>query len=373
MTDSLPADPPSARRLTAVLPELISSLRGEGTWFPAATSAIVFVIDGLGTRNLSRRAGHARFLSGAMSKRSSARTVYPSTTAAALTSLLTGVSPGEHGVVGYRARIPGSDQLVNQLHGWDNGTLAPSWLLTKSLLSREAAAGRPCFVASRTSYEHSGFTRATLAGVQSISTNHLGDRVQAAADAAAAHPGAIVYLYAPELDQVGHSRGSDSDAWGHAMENIDSAAHQLSRTLARGVGAVVTADHGMVDVPAHRHRLLGEGDPLLDGVRLIGGEPRLLHLYVDGDAAPVAARWRASESGRAWVLTREQAVHSGLFGPVADDVRERIGDVLVAARAEVAYYDDREPDKASQQMVGQHGSFTDAERIVPLIPLGAFA
>ena len=64
---------------------------------------------------------------------------------------------------------------------------------------------------------------------------------------------------------------------------------------------------------------------------------------------------------------------AGLFGAVDDDVRERIGDVLVAARARIAYYDDRLADKAAQNMIGQHGSLTDEERTVPLIPLGAFA
>ncbi len=54
------------------------------------------------------------------------------------------------------------------------------------------------------------------------------------------------------------------------------------------------------------------------------------------------------------------------------DLLPRIGDVLIAARAAIAYYDDRLADKKAQRMVGQHGSLTDQERIVPLIRLGAF-
>ena len=274
-------------------------------------------------------------------------------------------------------RVPGTDRVVNQLHGWDDGTLPHDWLLASSLLTREAAAGRPCFVASKPSYEKSGFTAATLAGVHPISAKELDGRVDAAVDAAAQNPGALVYVYAPELDQAGHAHGSESEVWGQVLERLDSAAGRLSRTVPRGVGAVITADHGMVDVPAHRHRLLGADDPLLHDVALIGGEPRMLHLYVEGGAEAaceaVAQRWRAAEGSRAWVLTREQALAAGVFGAVAEHTRERIGDVLVAARAEVAYYDDRVTDKRPQQMIGQHGSFTDAERIVPLIPLGAFA
>ena len=73
------------------------------------------------------------------------------------------------------------------------------------------------------------------------------------------------------------------------------------------------------------------------------------------------------------MLSRDEAVAAGLFGARVDpEVAPRIGDVLVAARADVAYYDDRLADKKSQRMIGQHGSLTDRERIVPLIRLGAY-
>jgi hypothetical protein len=72
-------------------------------------------------------------------------------------------------------------------------------------------------------------------------------------------------------------------------------------------------------------------------------------------------------------MTRDEAIDAGLFGVVAPEVRDRVGDVLVAARAAVAYYDDRESDKRPQRMVGQHGSLTLEERMVPLVRLGAFA
>ncbi len=120
--------------------------------------------------------------------------------------------------------------------------------------------------------------------------------------------------------------------------------------------------------------LLEEGSPLLDGVRLIGGEPRMLHLYTEpGQAGAVLARWREAEASRSWVCSREELAASGLVGTVAPEVADRIGDVVVAARAGVVYYDDRLDDKGPQKMVGQHGSLTDEERVVPLIRLGAFA
>lgn len=100
----------------------------------------------------------------------------------------------------------------------------------------------------------------------------------------------------------------------------------------------------------------------------------MLHLYAEpGEESAVLDRWRAAESSRSWVVPRDELIASGVMGAVAADVVARIGDVVVAPRAGIAYYDDRVSDKAAQRMVGQHGSFTDEERIVPLIPLGAFA
>jgi hypothetical protein len=375
MSLSLPADPPSARSLTDVVPQALAALAGRSEWFPRARSAIVFVVDGLGAHNLAARRGHARFLGRAGGRKDVARTVFPSTTAAALTSLLTATSPGMHGIVGYSIRNPVSGEVVNQLKGWGDGGLDPlTWQRVEPLLTRAAGEGRPCFVVSKDAYRNTGFTAATMRGAEFVGIADVVERARAAAALAARHAGALVYLYANDLDAVGHSHGWESDAWSARLERVDAAAAALAGGLDATTGAVVTADHGMVDVPAHRHVLLRAGDPLCEGVAAIGGEPRMLHLYArDGAAHPVADAWRAAEASQSWVLTRAEAIEAGLFGAVDPAVTPRIGDVVVAARAGIAYYDDRVADKASQRMIGQHGSWTDQERVVPLIRLGAFA
>ncbi|MET0734130.1 MAG: nucleotide pyrophosphatase/phosphodiesterase family protein [Microbacterium sp.] len=366
---SLPAEPPRARSLTGVVPQLFDALDGRSEWFAPATSAIVLLVDGLGAANLAARSGHARFLSQIGTKKDVARTVFPSTTATALTGLLTGARAGEHGIVGYRARIPGTDAVLNQLRGWDTDGLPLSWQRAPRLVAQ-----RPSFVVSKAQYAGTGFTQAIMGEAEFVAVADLTERAEQAAELAARHPGSFVYLYMTELDAAGHKYGWQSEEWITALERVDAAARALGTALAPGTGAVVTGDHGMVDVPRHRQILLSEGDALLDGVDLIGGEPRMLHLYAEpGRAGAVRDAWEASESGRSWVMSRDEAIAAGLFGPVDDAVRERIGDVLVAARAAIAYYDDREADKAPQNMIGQHGSLTNEERVVPLLRLGAIA
>lgn len=377
MSLSLPVEPARARSLTDVWPNVLAAVEGDaGAWFPPARSGIVLVVDGLGARNLSARAGHARFLSSRLVKREVGRTVFPSTTAAALTSLMTAEPAGVHGIVGYRVRVPGTDVLANQLSGWEHDGLDPAtWQRARTVFERESAHGRPCFVVNKAEYVGSGFTHAIFRGAEFLSAEDLDERVDLALEAAQRHPGALVYLYTPELDRLGHRLGWESDEWAAALEETDAAASALHAGAGSTVGFVVTADHGMVDVPRHRHVLLQDGDAVLEGVRHVAGEPRLLHVYLEADADPEAAlaRWRDAEGGRSWVLSRAEAIGAGLFGEVDPAVAERIGDILVAARSAVAYYDDRLADKGPQRMVGQHGSLTDEERAIPMVPLGAFA
>ncbi|KAA9135709.1 alkaline phosphatase family protein [Microbacterium caowuchunii] len=370
MTLSLPADPSHALRLTGVVPELLSAIEGGASRFRPVQSAILFVVDGLGAHALGANAGYARFLASRLTKKSVATTVFPSTTAAALTSLLTGTDVGEHGIVGYRAREPETDRALNQLTDWGPGLLDPlTWQRSASLLTADRG-----YVVSRPEYAGTGFTAATMRDAGFHGERDLDARVDAAAHWARSHPGSLVYLYAPELDGAGHKHGMASDTWLATLESVDAAARRLHAAAGPDVGIALTADHGMIDVPRERHVLLAEGDPRLDGVRTIAGEPRMLHLYAEpGMTDRVRSAWAAEES-RSWVMTRDDAIAAGLFGArVSPEVRDRIGDVLVAARARIAYYDDRLADSAGQKMVGQHGSLTADERTVPLLRLGAFA
>jgi predicted AlkP superfamily pyrophosphatase or phosphodiesterase len=340
---------------------------------------VVVLVDGLGAANLQARAGHARFLSSRMSRRDVIRTVLPSTTAAALASFTTGRMPGEHGLVGYRVLDAANDRLVNQLNGWDAGMVPETWQRSETLFETAARNGVPSFAIGASRYADSGYTRAVLRGAEFRTAATLAQRFEEAHDILGREDGALVYLYVPELDQAAHSHGWESDRWLGILEQLDAEVAAFERRMPRGAGLLVTADHGVVDVPAHRHVFVDDRPDLLDGIRHVGGEPRFLSMYAEpslDDAARkrLVAGWRDAEEHRAWVLGRDEAIDAGLYGPiVADEVRDRIGDVLIAARAGVAYYDRREPNRQAELMIGQHGSLTDEEVRVPLIRGGAYA
>jgi len=373
MSFMLPSTPPTARSVVGVAGDVLGALRGSDGALPGVRSAVLVVVDGVGALQLRAHAGHARHLTAGMTKKDVAYSVFPTTTTAALTSILTGAAPGEHGLVGYRVRDPESGDLVNQLSGWNSSGIDPTaWQPHPTVFEQAVAAGHPTFALGVAAYANSGFTRATLRGGQFVGVRSAADRVEAAYDLATRHPEALVYCYLPEADKAGHRHGVASGEWIAALEDIDSA---LSIPVPSGVGVLVTADHGMIDVPAHRHVLIDHGDLRLDGVRHIAGEPRMLHVYLEPDADPHAAltRWRERSQTEGDVLSRAEAIGRGLFGStVTHDAAARIGDLLVIARGNRAFYDATAADQKARGMVGQHGALTPEEQQVPYLRLGAF-
>ncbi|HEV7623281.1 MAG TPA: alkaline phosphatase family protein [Amnibacterium sp.] len=328
---------------------------------------LVVVVDGLGAEALAARAGHARTLASRLTRGSRITTGCPTTTAAALATLATGEDPGQHGIVGYAVLEPDRDRVVNQLHGFDDGELPPGWQRSTTVFERAVAAGVRAFAAGPRHYADSGFTAAVLRGAEYLGARTVEHRFDAALDAFAGGGRAIGYCYVPELDQMAHRDGWSSAAWTDALEAVDAAVAAAAARLRPGERMLVTADHGIVDVPPEQQVLVDGIPGLLDAVRHLAGEPRMLQLHLQPGASParVADRWREALHRVADVRTRAEAIDAGWFGTVAPAVVPRIGDVLVAARSRAAFYDGR--DGTGRGMIGQHGAWTDAERLVPLL------
>ncbi|GAA4057122.1 alkaline phosphatase family protein [Agromyces indicus] len=378
MPAMLPVPADGAPRLTAVLGAALASVAAgpNPLGLPSATSAVVVLVDGLGAANLAARSGHARALAGRMSKRDVIRTVFPSTTAAAIASFATGLMPGVHGLMGYRVPDRRHDRVVNQLSGWDDRMVPEEWQRHETVFDQALERGIRAVAVGGTRYATSGFTRAVLRGAEYRAGATIADRFAEAARVVQEGP-ALVYVYVSELDQIAHAHGWESDRWISALESLDAEVAAFERRMPRGVGLLVTADHGMVDVPAHRHVFVDARPDLLEGIRHVAGEPRCLGLVFEPDLpatdrAALLDGWREAEGARAWVLSGDEAVAAGLYGDVDPANRDRIADILISARAGVAYYDRREADRRGESMVGQHGSMTDDETRIPLIRAGVF-
>lgn len=346
---------------------------------PAAKRVCVVLVDGLGTSLLKRKIAHAPFLRSVLNgtlaggAHRSIYSAFPSTTASSLSSLGTGVEPGLHGMVGYDVLDPEQDKVVNLLGNWDPGVDPLRWQPYPTVFEKLEGI-LPTATVSLPKFADSPMTRAALRGSRFVPAGSAHARTAAAAELMAAESELLMYFYWSELDKAGHRHGVDSAQWEHELEELDAAVRRLSTQLPPGTLLLLTADHGMVDVPEVARIDYSRAPDLVAGVRHTAGEPRLVQLYLepDAEAGKVAAAWQQAWGSQAWVLSRDEAVQRGYFGTVRQEVLPRIGDLLIAAREPVAFYDLRRSAPHAMAIVGQHGSLTRVEREVPLvrIPVG---
>jgi hypothetical protein len=217
-------------------------------------------------------------------------------------------------------------------------------------------------------YENSGFTRAVFRGANYKGANVVTDLVSETKAALQATP-SFVYLYVNDLDTAGHSDGVGSDKWIAALSMIDQMVSQLMKEVPKGTRIWVTSDHGMINVD--EKIVIGQDNPLMQGVSVIAGEPRARHIYLESDSpvarAETASLWQEYLQDKAMVLTREQAIANHLFGAdVSPDAFDRMGEVIAIARGGVVLLDAERAEKEGA-MVGHHGADSEIESQVGLL------
>ncbi|WP_425451428.1 alkaline phosphatase family protein [Acidipropionibacterium virtanenii] len=353
--------------LAELVPAIASHLTGEGEdpfGLPEAQRYVLLLVDGMGAELLESHAGLAPHLT-SMDGLGGVTCAVPSTTATSLSCLGTGAQPGRHGILGYTFRSPLGGVVMNALT-WRGGD-APSVLQPHPTAFEQLAAHRVAVTSvGPERFKRSGLTMASLRGPEFVPVADEDDidlRADLARSATGRGDRSLTYVYERSLDHVGHGEGCESPAWRRRLGWVDELVEALSEGLDPGTVLIVTADHGMVDIPRDR-RVLVEDDPsLLADVDDIGGEPRFRQIYTDRPEQ-VAERWSRVLGDRAAVLTADQAIGAGLFGDWDPGLRRRLGDVVVPMRRDWAVMTEREPNEMG--LVGMHGSLTSVEMAVPL-------
>lgn len=359
------------RSLADVVPSVARALGAPLDGMPAAIdlpdapSYVVFLVDGMGAELLVRHGHAAPYLSSLLEGSATGTAGVPSTTATSLTSLGTGLAPGAHGLVGFTARIPGTDRLLNHLW-WDKTVDPLEWQPHPTALGRLAHAGVHVTSVNKRDFDGSGLTVASQRGATYVGADRVGERIAATVAGSSMHP-SLTYVYDSDLDWTGHKFGVASTQWLQQLAMVDAEAEQLREALPPSTRLLVVADHGMVDSPRESRVDVDEVDEMRDGVALLGGEARFRHLYCSaGAVGDVVATWREVLGERATVVSREEGIGRGWFGDVAPGVLPRLGDVMVACHGDTAVmssvdfgYEDT--------LVGLHGSLTSAEMEIPIL------
>ena len=331
-------------------------------WMPEpvrhADQVVLLILDGLGWDQFEEHRHLLPTLSTLTGR--SITTVAPTTTATALSSIATGLTPGEHGLIGYRMLLGG--EVLNVLR-WavdqhDRRRIHPP----ADVQPFPAFLGQSIPVVSPSELQGSGFTQAHLRGGKPV-----GWRATSSIAVEVRHQLAsgerFVYTYYGGVDKVAHERGF-GEFYDAELRAADRLIGDLLEVLPPGAALLVTADHGQIEVG---DRIVHPSAQLLSHVSLQSGEGRFRWLHARKGAQRDLLAAAQQDTGRvAWVVTREQTLDEGWFGPaVSGPIASRLGDVALVAHEPISFFDPA--DSGPFELVCRHGSLTSAEMNVPLL------
>jgi hypothetical protein len=281
---------------------------------------------------------------------------WPTTTTVSMATVATGLTPAEHGLLGYQMWVPETERVVNTIKwttqwgervDFDLDGMLPA----PNLWERLTAAGREPITLQPWDFDDSPMSRMLYRGCRFEAWSDEDEAARIAAQLAEV-PGRFVFLYIPHVDFAAHVAGQESEDYFEAMSIVSSMWERLLMRLPAHAVAVATADHGHVDVAeANRIRI----PQSLHDDNHFGGDPRAPFVYgnVQAVADAVGCDWLPRSEMEHWWGPGHH--HPSFDGRAPDGV-------LLPAPLSVIFH-----KYGDERLVGQHGGLTDEERRIPLL------
>lgn len=349
---------------------------------PAAVGArrnvVLLVIDGLGAAYLQERPDSflARHTSATLSS------VFPSTTASAVTTLLTGLAPQQHGLSGWFTWLQELGSVAAILpfrprHGgapYSRSGVDPRLIFDWSALFDRV--GGASYVVSASYISESDYSLATGGRAQRHAYEDLAGLFAHIRAIVASHDERkYVYAYWPKFDALAHEFGIASAEVAAQFTAIDTGVRTLFEAL-KGSDTLllVCADHGLIDTGPEFTLHLADHPRLGACLTLpLCGEPRAAYCYVHPrKRAEFSAYVQGELATQCALIASEELLAQGYFGHGAAHPRlaARIGDYALLMR-ERYVIKDRLANETAFAQIGVHGGTSRAEMQVPLLVLDA--
>lgn len=345
------------------------------TYRRKASDHYLFVlIDGLGT-NLSDLFPSGGFFESHYLRELNA--VFPSTTACALTSLVTGHWPGRHGLTGWDTYLPDHERTATVLPFVDRMTNEPlekAGLHIEDVIlerSRMSELEREVCTVLPNQIKDGSYSQWAHGTTKIIGYRNLAGGFQAAvANIANREAPTLTYFYISDLDTAQHETGTKSPKVKRLIRNLDSHLLKMRDALAdQGVRLVVCADHGLVDIPAEDQIRLENGNRIFDFLECPPtGEAVMPIFHVKpGSERHFEESFSSAYGSRMELITISDAEALGLFGAdgIAPATRPRLGTFIGIAHEPMALIYDP-PGKRPKEISAFHGGLQPTCLKVPL-------
>jgi len=389
MSIAQPGPPPSAFDGGSLVNLMASLIEGLGGAAPAgcpplatlsaaevadARTVVLFLVDGMGDHLLARHGNLLRRW-----QRGTLTSVFPTSTAPAVTTILTGQPPSRHGITGWfmnLRELATSAAILAFRSRWGGQTFDHAGVDASQLVGGSPIFQRlpvRSYVLMPRPLVDTPYTRSMSGPAERLAYDALEDCLAAVVGLAQA-PGSerrYVYAYWPRLDSLCHIHGSHSHLAVAHLVGLERAIVAAADAL-RGSNSLllITADHGFTDAPREA-RLCLEAYPQLQECLTIPltGEPRVAYCHVRaGWDARFEQRFDEAFHGGAELYRSQALIDAGWFGPgpVHPRLSERVGDYAVVCGPGRVLIDQLATGPEFEQL-GVHGGISEEELQVPLL------
>jgi hypothetical protein len=318
--------------------------------------------------------------------------VFPSTTAAALTTLNTGLTPQEHAVHEWYVYLKEIDMIIKTLPFTPLGGEGQDELLAlgidptilyegNTVYQTLAHEGVQSFTLVKASYAHSCYSTLIHQGSTIIPFFNHADLVVRLRKLLEDEEGpAYIYAYVDDLDIIEHIYGPYTDEYSSQLSLLSYALQgeflgKLEKRAAQDTLLLVTSDHGQVNIAPNETIYLNNFPELeqafLKGTKgnrvLPTGSARDVFLHVEADKRG-DMQWFLSDklAGKAQVMSTKEAIELELFGmgKPSKEFFDRVGDLLILPyNNHTVWYEHVKGKKL--HFLGYHGGLTKEEMLVP--------
>jgi predicted AlkP superfamily pyrophosphatase or phosphodiesterase len=341
------------------------------------TNQLKFARDNLGLESYNRIFSHAA--------RIPITSVFPSTTSSAMSSLHTGLTPQEHGVIGYTMFLSELGTIGQMLRFvpvqggrslFESGLDSRSFINSPTIHERLTADGISSTVYVPRHIIDSGLSKITYRGAEIEPHYSVADMlIRTRKNLEAKKGNSFHFVYHPSPDTISHARGPYSEEFGSELASIfnlleDQLFSKLDKGVARKTTLLVSGDHGAVRVDPTSILDVAKHSELLSLFRLPPtGDSRASILNVKSGAQDkVRAFFEKNYGGQFEVRDSSQMLSEGYFGlgKIKEETKGRIGDLVVLPKFHNAI-DNSRVDPRYEDVPGRHGGLSEEEMQVPLI------
>lgn len=397
---------PEAKRLTkprydgasiANIPETVAKLLGVRASRPlrderlakysGSENVVLLLLDGFGASQLRysrERQGLPSFESlFAAADFVPITSVFPSTTSSAMASLHTGLTPQEHGVVGYTMFISQLGTIAQMLRFapvtggrslFDSGLDPESFLDAKTIHERLTEDGVESTVYVPSHIIDSGLSKITYRGASVEPCFSFGDTVIRARKNLEKNSGpSFHFVYYASPDTVSHARGPYTEEFSAELESIFALLERhlfakMDKEVAKKSTLLVSGDHGSVRVNS---TLDVAKSPELNSLFRMPptGDSRASIMNIKpGTEDRAKSFFDSNHPGEFQLFESQKMLSNGYFGlgKVKDETSGRIGDLIAVPKYDNAI-DNSQLDGRGDRVPGRHGGLSDEELEVPLI------